>query len=144
MTKAEWTEVEKDLKVQFTPVKLKCDGYDVELRLVQINQFKLAIVAYINGEMRGSWFCGDNKTEQSEEAHRFYPTRYHSCYSSEEKKRYRQFKKGTLREWKINPDAKYAYKAPFWTSFPALKRHLIANNKSIELIKKAQTGEIAA
>lgn len=39
-----------------------------------------------------------------------------------------------------DPDASFTYYAPYWTSFGALKRHLIKHNSDIELIREQKEG----
>lgn len=137
MTDEQWGIVDERLQAQFCTVTLKCDDYKVELRLVQISQFKLAITVYVNGWLKGEWFKTDNL---SDEARRFFPTRYINYYSGEQKKIWKKMGKRLRKEHNININERYEYKGFHWTSFTALKRHFIANNKSIELIDEAPNG----
>ncbi|MCE5212970.1 MAG: hypothetical protein LLG40_15620 [Deltaproteobacteria bacterium] len=134
MTNENWAKVEEALKHQFKIVKLKCDDYRVELYLAQVGQFKLSIGVYVNGWFKGEWFKDNNL---SEEAIRFFPTHYINRYSAKEKKFWTKypFGKKYCKEHGIDLNARKEYKGFSWKSFPALKRHFIKNNKSIELIE---------
>jgi hypothetical protein len=134
MTKEQWAKVDERLKKQRHEVKLKCDDYEVTLNLAQISQFKLAIEVFVNGWFRGEWFVTNNL---SEEARRFFPSRYINCYSTNEKKFYKTLGRDLMMRMNITDlNARREYKSFCWTSFPALKRHFIANNKNIELIEE--------
>ncbi|TEB10024.1 hypothetical protein Pmgp_02719 [Pelotomaculum propionicicum] len=110
----------------------RCDGYEVTLRLGRISQFKNAILVYINGEVRGEWLLKD-----CEERRRFFQPVKRSVLSRKTCSGLRKISKKLRQKAGLpDPDAKYTYYCPYWTSFKSLKRHLIKNNDSIELIKK--------
>jgi hypothetical protein len=134
MTTEDWNKVDEALKHQLHTVNLKCDGYRVDLYLAQVGQFKLTIGVYVNGWFKGEWFKDD---VVSEEAKRFFPTRYINRYSLKEKKFWSKypFGKKYCKEHDIDLDARKEYKGFSWASFPALKRHFIKHNKNIELVK---------
>jgi hypothetical protein len=134
MNNEAWAKVEEALKSQFKTVHLICDGYDVCLTLGRASQYKLEISVYVNGWFKGEWFKDNNL---SEEAIRFFPTRYINRYSAKEKKFWLKypFGKKYCKEHDIDLNARKEYKGFSWASFPALKRHFIKNNKSIELIE---------
>lgn len=134
MTKEDWKKVEEGLKSQFKSVSLKCDGYIVSLSLRRIDTMKLGIAVYVNGWFRGEWFV----KELSEEARRFFPSRYKAVYSVKEKKFYGHypFGKKYCKEHNINLSEKREMKGFFWTSVTALKRHFIKHNKEIELVEE--------
>ncbi len=109
---------------------MKVDGYKIQLE-PHIYKMRLTRVVYINGFFKGIWLNGD-----CEEARRFmrvkesyiFPQKYRTemlrIYG---KRRYNQRKEDFEKKLKsYHPD---------WTSFSSFKRHLIANNKEIELIK---------
>lgn len=133
MNKEDWAKVEEALKVQYNFVELDCDGYKVRLTLEQSGQFKLSITVYVNGWFRGEWFSRDN---QSEEARRFFPTKYINAYSAQEKKSWSKiFSKKELKARNIDLNARREYKGFTWTSFRSMKRHFIKHNKEIQLIE---------
>lgn len=133
MTKKQWDKAGETLDSQFKTVKLKCDDYVVTLRLARITKMRLGIVVLVNDSLCGVWF---NNSNLSEEARRFFPLRHKSFYSTKEKTCWKKlkFSKEYLQEHKIDLNAKTSWIDCYWPSFPALKRHFIVNNKSIELI----------
>lgn len=136
MTKEDWKKIDEELKHQFHTVHLKCDDYRVDLYLTQVGQFKLVIGVYVNGWFKGEWF--KDAKSPSEEALRFFPTRYINRYSAKVKKFWLKapFGKKYCKEHDIDLNARREYKGFSWDSFPALKRHFIKHNKSIELIER--------
>jgi len=133
MTKEDWARAEETLKRQYRIVMLDCDGYRVSLTLEQSSQFKLSITVYVNGCIKGEWFVRGN---QSEEARRFFPTKYIIAFTAKEKKSWSKiFSKKELKERNINLNARSEYKGSSWSSFTALKRHFIKHNKEIKLIE---------
>lgn len=132
MTPQDWKEVEERLNLFSAIVKLRCDGYEVTLVLKRISQFKNAIMVYVNGEIRGSWLA-----EDCEERRRFYRPRVKSLYSQKQKAALRKVSKKLRKKFGLpNPEAKYTFYDFYWTSFKALKCHLIKHNKSIERVSE--------
>lgn len=129
MTKEEWAQTEEKLKHQFNPVTLICDGYRLQLQLSRISAMSLGITFYVNGWMRGEWIFND-----CEERQRFFRPQTKQCYSARQKKIYRGISAKTRKEWQIDLKKTVAYYSFYWTSFRALKAHLIKHNQSIELL----------
>jgi hypothetical protein len=76
---------------------------------------------------------------KSEEGKRFYRVKESFLWTSKERaERLKMFGKKTHNKFNFN--AKIKQLVPDWTSFLALKRHLIANNKEISLIYKDKLG----
>lgn len=130
MTKEEWKEVEERLKRLMDIVELQCDGYKVSLVLKRESQFKNSIMVYVNGVFKGEWMEKD-----CEESRRFLRKVTKSLMSQKQRKEYKKFPKRLQKQLKWD-ERKYSYYVPTWTSFNSLKRHLIKENSSIELIKK--------
>ena len=126
MNKEEWNDVENKLQSFFDMAKLRCDGYEVTLRLERLNQYKNAIMVYVNGVFKGEWLNGE-----SEEAKRFY-NKVTKTLSNSRSKAFKKLPKKLQKELKT--EYSYSYYLPYWTSFSSLKRHFIRENKSIELI----------
>lgn len=132
MTPQDWKEVEKRLENFWLPVKLKCDEYELTLRLERINQFKNAILVYVNGLMKVKWM-----TEDCEERRRFFRPKKQSAYSQKQKAALRKMSKRLRQKAGLpDPDDTYTYYIPYWTSFKALKSHLIKNNSNIQLVRE--------
>jgi hypothetical protein len=127
MTPQEWKVVEENLKVLYHPVKLNCDGYEVTLILEQTGQFKNAIMVYIDGVVKGKWITND-----CEERRRFFQPVTKSLWSTKQLASMKKLSKKMRR--KFEGRSKYTYFRPYWTSFQSLKKHLIKENKEIQLL----------
>jgi len=112
-----------------------CDGYEVTLLLGPISQFKNAILVYIGGKIRGKWL-----SEDCEERRRFFQSVTKSILSPKKKAALKKLPKKTRLQ--LEEKTKYTYFLPYWTSFKALKSHLIKHNSNIELISE-QDGKTA-
>ncbi|ACV64885.1 conserved hypothetical protein [Desulfofarcimen acetoxidans DSM 771] len=130
ITKQEWQEVEEQLQSFYTTVKLKCDEYNISLRLERLNQFKNVISVYVNGVVKGTWLM-----EDCEERKRFMRPVKKSLYSQKRKEEMKKFSKKKLKEYGIDLEATYTCYLPFWKSFKKMRSHLTKNNKTIELVK---------
>ena len=129
MTKEDWVYVEETLKSPYKIVKLNCDGYILSLRLRRVDVYKLAICVRVNGELSVDWIVHD-----CEERRRCFRKTQGSILSASGMKIFRKLSKKKQEEWR----GSYFYDIylPYWTSFRSLKKHLIENNKSIELVKE--------
>lgn len=122
MTQEEWKRVEKALEYFFKRVELEVDGYEVSLTLQRVGVYKNAIAIYVNGVFKGEWI-----TTECEETRRFIQKREKSILTKKDKK--------AQKELAEKYDRKYSVYSTHWSSFRALKRHLIANNESIKFVK---------
>ncbi|MGC5328932.1 hypothetical protein [Brevibacillus sp. SYSU BS000544] len=127
ITPEDWKDIEQRMQGFFDRVKLVCDGYELTLALKRIGQFKNAIAVYVNGKIEGRWFV-----EDCEERRRFLCPRTKSFYSRKDMADFKKISKRIFKE--MQAKNKYVYYDPYWTSFRALKSHLIKNNKVIELV----------
>ena len=129
MTKEDWAYVEETLKSPYKIVKLNCDGYILGLQLQRIETYKLAICVYVNDVFKGKWLLND-----CEERKRFFRKSHKSILTAKGKAEFKKLSKKKQAEWR----ERYFYDTytPYWTSFRSLKKHLIENNKSIELVKE--------
>ena len=138
MTSQDWQEVEERLNHFYTFVELICDGYKVTLVLVRVTQFKNVIRIYVDGQIKGIWY-----TEDCEERRRFFRPVSKYAHTQKEKAHLNKISKSLRRKmgpW-YDPNKKYTYYLPSWTSFKTLKSHLIKNNSNIELILEDKTNE---
>lgn len=127
MTAEEWKKVDKSLKfVMSRGTTLKIDGYKVHLFLTQKSQFQNAIVFYVNDEFRSKWL-----TEDCEERRRFCCCKKRSAVTEKDFKEYKVRSKKAKQE--LKDKFSYDVYTPYWTNFESMKKHFIANNKSIEL-----------
>ncbi len=138
LTKEQWTQIETKLSGIFGLVDLLIDGYKVTFS-IQKFKMRLVIQVYINGWFKGEWLQNGG----SEEARRFFfPKKYHLHSAKYRKLASRMSKK---RRESLMPgwDKTHIVYWPWWTSFKALKAHLIKNNQSIELIEEKKEAESA-
>lgn len=130
------TKAQKDfaidrLKSQWQPVKLKCDGYTVDLQLVQVKNTKLAISIYVNSYFRGVWFTSPDEHVES----KFYPILTKAFYSSVAKKKIiKEFGKRNAYKYFPNLDEKYVGKGSYFSTGRAAINHLVKVCDSIELV----------
>lgn len=130
MTAQDWAEVEERLKSLHSAVKLMCDGFEVTCVLERIGQFKNAIVVYVNGKIEGKWLL-----EDCEERARFFQPVLKSKVSLRRRAVLKKLSKELRQKYGFpDPDAKFTLYRPYWTSFKALKKHLIKHSSNIELV----------
>lgn len=132
MTPEQWQEIEKKLSHPWgIPVRLRVDGYDLTLAVRARKPLRFVICPFVNGYFRGEWLVHNQAGEWCEEARRFLPLKKRHLFSPARIKRL-----GKKLGKKL--DKTYEHREPFFTAFAALKRHLIANNESIELVPETQ------
>lgn len=130
MTQEEWKQVEKALEYFFRRVDLEIDGYKVSLALQRVGVYKNAIAIYVNGVFKGEWL-----STECEETRRFIQKKERSILTKKDKEAWKKLSKKMQKELEEKYDRKYPTYYSRWTSFGALKRHLIANNEDIKLVK---------
>jgi hypothetical protein len=131
MAEEDWAEIEKKLGFPWGRVKLMCDGYELTIDVQMVKPLRYMLMVYVNGIFRGEWLLTDG-----EERRRFM--REHRACAL--KKKERDFwKKNNQRLPKklrvLDPDRKFSWWEPLWSSFKQLKAHLIKNNKEISLVR---------
>ena len=130
MNRKEWQAVEEALKSLYGQVILKIDSYEVTLRLDRISTYKNGIMVYVNGKFRVQWIF-----EDCEERRRFLRKKERSMITPKQREAYKKMSKRLQKEYKEIYNRKYESYDFYWTSFNSLRRHLIENNESIEVIK---------
>lgn len=126
MTKDEWATAERQATSPFDRCDLMVDGYKITLQLGRLSPYRNAIGVYINGVMDGKMMI-----EDCEERRRFYREVLHTPGPAKPPKGI------TAKRWaQARKEHTYSTWYPYWTNFAALRRHLIKNNSSIELISK--------
>lgn len=134
MTTEEWKKVEAELNSLFRGVELKCDEYEVIYKVTRTDTFKFTIMTYIKDE--GEYkFCGSWLTNKEEKVKKLCRRKTMSYYSTKTKKHYIEIFGKREAKKRIDFDEKLEYYTPYWTNFNSLKKHLLKNNKSIELVK---------
>ncbi|AZN69288.1 hypothetical protein DX910_14540 [Acinetobacter haemolyticus] len=130
------TKVQKDfvigrLKNQWQQVRLKCDGFEVALGLVQVTDSKLAVSIYIDDYFKGAWIIKPNDHVES----KFLPIRTKSVYSPARKKQIlKEFGKRNSYKYFPDLDKKIESKGTHFSSGHAALNHLVKVSDSIELI----------
>lgn len=137
LTAEEWKLIEKELSSIYGYVVLMIDGYKVTLAFQQYKVFKNVLVIYINDYIRGEWLSKD-----CEERRRFYCCTKLYVHTAKFRKSLKKLSKRTLKAMNIDPDVKFPVYRPYWTSFKALKAHLLRNNESIEWVNKPVAGAL--
>ena len=115
----------------FTTIKFKIDGYDVCLQAGVI-KMRVYVTCYVNGSMKGIWLS-KKEGQYPEEGKRFFQLHKKAVISAKEMKR-RQKIFGKRSDF--SKQSFYEYLSPNWSSFSAFKKHIIENNKDIQLIRK--------
>ena len=132
MSKDEWLQVQNKLSQPYGTVRLTVDGYALALRVYQVKPLKYVIMVFVNGMFKSEWMNGE-----ADECKRFFRPIKRPLYSPAKKKAaLKGLNKSALkiiRDEFPDLDKTFTFFDPRWPSFDPLKRHLIANNKSIEL-----------
>jgi hypothetical protein len=136
-TREQWKRIEQELCSPYGRAELLVDGYRLTLDVQCIKPRRYTIMIYVNDHFKGSWVIDD-----CEERRRFFRRGEHSLYGHAKRERYvREF--GKRRAEKLGLLKTFTSYSPHWPTFGPLRRHLVANNKSIAIVKIGQQ-EIAA
>ncbi|HED35073.1 MAG TPA: hypothetical protein ENJ08_12820, partial [Gammaproteobacteria bacterium] len=87
LSKNEQSEIAKKLEYLLCDVLLRCDGYFVKAYLDRVSKNRLAIVVFVDGNVKGEWI-DSNPENVSEEAKRFFRPSLRALYNAKEIKRY--------------------------------------------------------
>ena len=128
MTKDEWAQVEKELRIIWGTVRLDVDGYDIALQLQQVRPTKNAIAIYIDGQFKGKYLA-----EDCEERRRFVCKSTNNVLRGKQKTDFQKLPKKMQKDMEAKYPMTYDVYKTHWGSFGALKRHLVANNQDIQL-----------
>lgn len=129
MTAEDWKKVEAALSGPYGCASFTVDGYALTLQVKQVKPLKFAVMVYVNG-----WFKGELLQNDCEERRRFYCPKKGRVFTAASKaKLTKGLSKRAIARYLPDIDKTFSYWLPVWSSFAPLKRHLVANNKSIEL-----------
>lgn len=127
MTNEDWNKLKEwwgnDLYSLFN---LQVDGYKITLQH-RIHKMKIKVWIYVDGYLKGEWLSVENEI-----AKRFLQRKKTSVYST---KKLKESAKLFGKKHKSAQQRYIEYIDVSWSSFTSFKRHLIANNTSIELVK---------
>jgi len=133
VTKQEWQQVEKALSGTYGTAKIKADGFEVTFHRRLVSKNRLAIVTYDNGWMDGKWI--DAKSEHPEQRCLRPGSRY-MC-RPKERAELKKLRKRTLKALgpAFDPDRKWHYYDPSWSSVAQIRRHYQKTFQSLELLE---------
>lgn len=136
-TRELWKRIDEELCLPYGSAELLVDGFRLTLDVACIKPRRYTIMIYVNGHFKGSWLIDD-----CEERRRFFRRSERSLYGHARRERIvREF--GKRRAEKFGLLKTFTSYSPHWPTFGPLRRHLVANNKSIRVVKIGQQ-EIAA
>jgi hypothetical protein len=121
MKPIEWTAAEQTLK-EGNKIRLRCDGHELELSW-RIYKMRLILAYSVNG-----------KIEDNEEMRLFGRPVKQSVWTAKSLSLMARMSKAELKRRNVDPKETRTVYYPYWTSFKALKAHLLKNNKNVELI----------
>lgn len=128
----DWDDIKRTMSGLFGMVNLRVDGYRVTLdrRLVSAN--RMTNLLYVNGYMKGEWLSKD-----CEERKRFMRPVTRSLFRTRKPDAKMVKELGKRRAEKIMgelfDEKKFTAYMPEWPSIASFKKHLLANNTSIEI-----------
>ena len=118
-----WKEIEERLRFSGYALLL-CDSDEVTLRVIAHadNWLQMAIYVFVNGKFG------------SKEGERYSMTRFKYAYTDESRRKAKKMSKKRLKDLGLNPDKKYHFHEPRWTSFQSMKRHFckVCNHVHLE------------
>lgn len=128
-SKAQWAALEQQLAGAYGQVKLRCDQYELTLQVVPVGARRYEIQPYVNGFWRGIWLSKDKTTGAwPDEAVRFFRPVSRPMHSVRMRKLLKKL------DGKKYVEARHDYYKSSWTSFAALRRHLLKHNHTIEVL----------
>ncbi len=131
LTREQIIAIEYELAVPYGMVRLKCDGYTVDVRVSQAKPLKYDLMVYVNGEFKGAWLLNGG----SDEAKRFLRPVHRAKYST-------KFRTGMLkilgkrRALQQYPDFydKVTGYMPTWPSAKTMVRHFTKTCSDVALV----------
>lgn len=131
VTAGDWARMECDLSGRFGAVKLRCDGYLIDIERALVGKNALGLLVYVNGHIRGEWLLKD-----CEERRRFLRKTLRRLFRAADVER---ICKGLGKRdraaciERLGLERKLEAYELHWGSFDALRRHLIAHNRVIQV-----------
>lgn len=132
MEQADWDALKAQMDRPWGEMLLQCDQYVVSLQQQTSSKSKSWMTAvYVDGYFKGAWISADeNGQPKHEEARRFMRKVSKSLHTRKDIELARKaLGKREAEKWAAK---KYIHFEPFWKSFNALKKYLLANNTSIK------------
>jgi hypothetical protein len=133
MTAEQWKQAEEKYGL-YTPIKIMIDGYEVSLHMaLQTSKSKIVHSVYVNGWSKGIWW--DEKDGHPESQFMYHKkSTINRCKKTKAKELLKLFGKKKYEE--IFAPKTISVLTPFYPSFAAFKRQMIALNKEITLVNE--------
>lgn len=135
MEQKDWDDLQELMGQPYGSMKLQCDQFTVSLvQHAQPLSRKWVTYVFVDGYSRGEWCIADENGEAKHEvARRFLRKSSKAFFSAKEIDAHRKiFGKRQAAELAAK---RHVWFHSDWTSFNSLKKHLIANNSSIQRIE---------
>lgn len=129
-TQTEWEHIEAALWPVLGCAELLIDGYRVTFARRQVSERETGIMFFIDGHFQGSWL-----SEDCEQRRRFCRERTRYVWRESVRREYRNKKARFTLITGSALNKKMTDFLPWWPTFKALKRHLLAHNRDIELVR---------
>lgn len=134
MEDKDWSDLKSQMDSPFGEMKLQCDQY--VLSLVQVIDRKSRswkTFIYVNGVLEGRWLLGEQGEPKHEETRRFMRKESRRIYSAKEVSKVQKVMGKRYAQEIAARSVVMFY--PYWSSFMALKKHLVAHNQNIQRIE---------
>lgn len=128
ITPADWSRMKANLSGLFGSESLLCDGYKLTIVRSQ-NKNRLGLNIYVDGVWKGKWMMED--CEERRRFHREIKKRLYSTVDIEKMAKGLSKRAQAMLKKQPGLDRTYSLYSPCWTSFDALRRHLVKNNQEI-------------
>ena len=130
MSPKDWATAEAELQSPWGLVELQCDQFKLALQVARVRNLQYTLTVFVDGYFTGVW-C--NAQHPCEEQRRFMRPRSFAAYKPTELQRMKSlFSAKQLREMAAK---RITFYAADWPSFKPLRRHLMANNQVITLLR---------
>lgn len=130
ITKERWTEIEKRLELQWTPVYFRADGYLVAACMERVGTTRLGILVYVNGYIKGQWYPRRHQ-QMAEEARRFWRPSIQKNVTPNLLRKFEEIL-GKRRCKAQGYYGTWTFAKPEWNSGKSFCRHLLKHNAQIE------------
>lgn len=133
MQQEDWDALKAQMSRPYGSMELQCDQYKVALQQAVSSKSKSwSTIVYVDGVFKGLWLSMENGEPAHDEGRRFMRKVTRSLHSRKIIDDVRKaLGKREAAKWEAQ---KYVHLDPSWSSFNSLKKHLLANNASIERI----------
>ena len=131
LTKEQWQHVEQTLSGTYGVVDLMVDGKKVTFQRGLVDENRLGIMTYVNGQFKGAWYSIDSEHDEA----RYLCKKSKFARTKKQRDELKKWRKGLLKKMEINPDEKIEYRTPVWPSVTAIRRYYQKTFTSIELIE---------